>query len=99
MAGAQQLEEVQPAFAGRRAEPGEVAVADLRAGAVRGLVAGAGVIDRDPGGCVSPARSTSRASVRKASWPSFNRRRICRVEMAKPMVRSCATKRGTVTCP
>src|SRR3954466_5463123 len=54
MTGAQELEEVQPAFAGRGAEPSEMVVADLRAGPVRGLVAGPGVIDRDPGGLRQP---------------------------------------------
>src|SRR3954454_13558999 len=49
MAGAQEFEEVQPALAGCCTKPGEVVVADLRAGAVRGLVAGSGVIHRDPG--------------------------------------------------
>src|SRR3954447_1731658 len=49
MTSPQQLEEVQPAFAGRCTKPGKVIVADLRAGAVRGLVAGPGVVDRDPG--------------------------------------------------
>src|SRR4051812_50079261 len=50
MTGAQELEEVQPAFAGRGAEPSEMVVADLRAGPIRGLVAGPRGIDRDPGG-------------------------------------------------
>src|SRR3954468_13039842 len=54
MTGAQEFQEVQPALAGRGAEPGEVVVADLRAGPVRGLVAGPGVIDRDPGGLRPP---------------------------------------------
>ena len=46
--GAQQLQEVQPALRSSRGEPGEVIVADLGTHAVRSLVAGAGVVDRDP---------------------------------------------------
>ena len=48
MPGPQQREEVQPALAGRAAEPGEVVIADLRADAIHRLVPGAGVVDRDP---------------------------------------------------
>src|SRR5688572_320471 len=55
MASPQQLEKVQPALAGRRAKPGEVVIADLRAGPVRGLVAGPGVVDRDPGRLRQPS--------------------------------------------
>ena len=54
MAGAQQLEEVQPALRARGAEPGEVVVADLGADAVPALVAGAGVVDADPGRGLQP---------------------------------------------
>jgi hypothetical protein len=50
VAGTEQIEEVAPTFAGRRAEPGEMIVADLGARAVAGLVARASVIDADPGG-------------------------------------------------
>ena len=39
VAGLQQLEEVQPALAARRAEPGEAVVAELRADAVDAAVA------------------------------------------------------------
>ena len=49
MAGAQQIEEVQPALRWPCAEPGEPVVADLRAEAVRYFVPCAGVIDRYPG--------------------------------------------------
>src|SRR5215217_9059094 len=49
MTGAQEFQEVQPALAGCCTKPGEVVVADLRASAVRSLVAGPGVVDRDPG--------------------------------------------------
>ena len=48
VAGAQQVEEVQPALAARRAEPGEVVVADLRADAVGAAVARTGVVHGDP---------------------------------------------------
>ncbi len=54
MAGAQQAEEVQPALARRGAEPGEVPVADLRAGAVRAPVPRAGVVHRDPARRLQP---------------------------------------------
>ena len=54
VAGPQQLEEVQPALAGRRAEPGEAVVADLRADAVDAAVARAGVVHRDPGAVCQP---------------------------------------------
>ena len=66
MAGAQQLEEVQPALAGCCAKPGEVVVADLRAGAVRGLVAGSGVIDRDPSGLRQPGAQHVASLIEKA---------------------------------
>jgi hypothetical protein len=46
---AQQIEEVQTALAARRAEPGEMIIAELRAGAVAGLVARAGIIHAHPG--------------------------------------------------
>jgi hypothetical protein len=46
VAGAQQREKVEAALGA--GQPGEVGVADLRAEAIRGFVAGAGVVDRDP---------------------------------------------------
>ena len=46
-----------------------------------------------------PARSTSRASVWNASCPAISSRITCRFEMLTPIARSCATNRGTVTCP
>ena len=54
MAGAQQLQEIETALRIRGAEPGEVCVADLRAEAIRGLVASTGIVDRDPGGAREP---------------------------------------------
>jgi hypothetical protein len=54
VAGAQQFEEVKAALGVRGAEPGDVLVADLRAEAVSGLVAGAGVVNRDPVGAREP---------------------------------------------
>src|SRR5438876_802336 len=50
VAGAQQFEEVAAALRAGGAEPGEVRVADVRADAIRGLVASPGVVDRDPRG-------------------------------------------------
>ena len=54
VAGAQQVEEVEPALGRPRAEPGEVVVADLRAEAVAASVACAGVVHRDPGSGLQP---------------------------------------------
>ena len=54
MASAQQLEKVEAALRIRCAEPGEVGIADLRAKTILGLVAGTGVIDRDPWGTRKP---------------------------------------------
>ena len=48
----QQIEEVQATLASRRAEPGEVVVADLRADAVRALVTCPRVIHRNPTRCL-----------------------------------------------
>src|SRR5215212_352371 len=66
MVSPHQLKKVQPAFAGRGAEPGKVVVADLRAGAVRGLVAGPGVIDRDPGRLRQPGAQHIASLITKA---------------------------------
>ena len=54
VAGAQQLEKVVAVLRIRGAEPSEVFIADLRAEAIRGLVASAGVVHRDPGGAGKP---------------------------------------------
>lgn len=54
MSGAQQVEEVQPALARARAEPGEIVVADLRAKAVAPRVSRAGIVGADPGGALQP---------------------------------------------
>ena len=48
VAGAQELQEVQPALAAGRAEPGEIVVADLRADGIGAAMARAGVVHRDP---------------------------------------------------
>ena len=48
MTGAQQVEEVQPALAARRAEPGEIVIANLRADAVGAAVACTGVVHAHP---------------------------------------------------
>src|ERR1700688_3069614 len=48
---------------------------------------------------VSPARSTSRASARKPSWPSLSRRTTWRLEMRMPSVRNSVTSRGAVVWP
>ena len=50
VAGTQQVEEVQPALAARRAEPGEAVVADLRADGIDTTMARTGVVHRDPVG-------------------------------------------------
>ena len=51
----QKRQEVQPALRAGGGEPGKISVADVRAGAVHALVAGAGVIDRDPRRALEPA--------------------------------------------
>src|ERR1700759_402138 len=48
-ASAQQVQEIEPALRAGRAEPSKAVIADVRAGAVLRLVAGVGVVDRDPG--------------------------------------------------
>ena len=48
MSGAQEIEEVQPALAGPRAEPGEAVVSDLCAEAILSGVARASIVHRDP---------------------------------------------------
>ena len=48
MAGVQQAKEIQPAFRFRRAEGGEVVIADLCANAIPGLMPRAGIVNRDP---------------------------------------------------
>ena len=54
-ASPQKRQEVQPALRAGGGEPGKISVADVRAGAVHALVAGAGVIDRDPRRALEPA--------------------------------------------
>jgi hypothetical protein len=46
MSGTQQIEEVQPALGGSRAEPGEAVVADLRVKAVFGFMVGPALLSR-----------------------------------------------------
>ena len=41
----------------------------------------------------SPARSTSRFSAKKPSWPAISRRTSCRLEMTMPNARTCANSR------
>ena len=59
VSGTQQLEEIQSALAGPRAEPGEAVVADLRAEAILPGMPRAGIVHRDPAGVRNPARNTS----------------------------------------
>ena len=100
VAGAQQLQEIEAALRVCGAEPGEVRVADLRAEAVRGLVARAGVVHGDPGSASQARRAARRGlSSRKTSWPSISRRTTWRLETAMPSACNCATSRGTVTWP
>ena len=54
VAGAEQIEEVQPALRGPRAEPGEPLIADLRAKPVLPGMPRAGVVNCDPGRCFQP---------------------------------------------
>src|SRR5215204_2560062 len=67
VAGAQQLEEIEPALEGGGTKPGEMRVADLRTEAIGGFVPRASVVTVIQAALESPARSTSRASVRKPS--------------------------------
>ena len=91
VAGAQQVEEVQPALAAGRAEPGEVVVADLRADGVGAAMARAGVVHRDPVRRLPGQRAAPRgSSVRKSSCPSISRRMTCRLEMLTPNACSSA---------
>jgi hypothetical protein len=64
VSGPQQLEEVQPALAGRGAEPGEMVIADLRADAIPRPVPRPGVVTVTQPALSSPARSTSWLSSR-----------------------------------
>jgi len=54
MPGAEQVEEIQPALRGPRAEPGEPLVADLCAKPVLPGMACTGIVDADPGRCFQP---------------------------------------------
>ena len=100
MAGAQQAEEVAAALGVRGAEPGEVCVADLRAEAVRGLVASAGVVDRDPGSARQGGAQHIAVLRAEAVLAGDRQRRMsCRLEMMTPNARSSASSRATVTCP
>ena len=45
-----------------------------------------------------PARSTSRVRY-ESILTAISSRITCRLEMLTPIARSCATSRGTVTCP
>jgi len=42
----------------------------------------------------SPARSTSRFSAKKPSWPAISRRTSCRLEMTMPNARNWSTEDG-----
>ena len=63
----EQFEEVEPAFAARRAEPGETVIADLRADGVGATMPRTGVVHRDPlrrfqPGEIDPVRDPSAAT-------------------------------------
>src|SRR3984893_3207164 len=60
VAGAQQREEVEAALGAGGAEPGEMRVADLRAEAIRSVVASAGVVHRNPGHTEAPGPQHNR---------------------------------------
>ena len=98
-ASPQKRQEVQPALRAGGGEPGKISVADVRAGAVHALVAGAGVIDRDPRRALEPALKHTGRLGRKSSLPAMRRRTTWRLEIAIPRSRNCATIRGTVTWP
>ena len=100
MTGAQQVEEVQPALRWPGGEPGEAVIADVRGVLVAPGMAGAGIIDRHPGGR-SPARPPGWRPSRlwKASLLAVRRVTIWPFEMRRPKPLSWASRRSTVTCP
>ena len=100
MAGAQQVEEIEPALRAGGAEPGEAVVADLRAEAVRRLVARAGVVDRDPGrrlkaGAQHVARLVEEAVLAADQQPHD----LPLGDLDADGVQQSLTSRGTVTWP
>ena len=99
MAGAQQFQEVQPALGAGRAEPGEMIIADLRAEAVRRLVARARIVDRNPGGRLQARAQYVARLAEEAVLAAINSRTTCRLETSMPIAPSSVTSRGTVTWP
>ena len=114
MAGAQQIQEVQPAFRRPGAKPCEPVIADLRAKAVLPLWRAPVSVRQTPSGTSarfanrstdtngdvsSPARKTSWASVTKPSCLSVNRRCNCRFEIDTPTDRNKANSRGSGRLP
>src|SRR5262249_11264798 len=98
--GQEHLEEIQPALGTRRSEGRKLIVANMRAETVLGFVERAPVSSTVIHAAEdSPVRSTSRASLRKVSWPSMSSRITCRLEITMPMSLSRLTRRGTVTWP
>jgi hypothetical protein len=72
-----------------------VGVANLGAEAVGGFVSSTVI----QAALESPARSMSRASVRKSSWRSIKRRSTWRFQIKMPRLRNSVTNRRTVICP
>ena len=99
VAGAQHLEEVQPALRAGGGEGGEVVVAELGADAVLVLVAGAGVVDADPGRRAQPGPQHVACLVEEGALALVQQPTTWRLEIAMPMAGSWATRRGTVTWP
>ena len=66
VAGTQQVEEIEAALRSGGAEPGKMVVADLRAEAIRALVASTGIVHRDPGGARQPGAQHIAGLVAKA---------------------------------
>ena len=99
MTGAQQAEEVEAALRAGGAEPGEMVVADLGAEAVLRLMAGAGVIDRDPGGVGQPGAEHIARFGMEAIMAVIEQADHLALGERMPSVRNSVTSRGAVVWP
>jgi hypothetical protein len=99
VAGAQQIEKVQPALARGGGEPGKVLVADLRADAVGGFVARAGIVHADPGGVGQAGAQHVTGFVAKPILARDQQAHHLTARDIHATARNCAAMRRTVTCP
>ena len=93
------MEEIEAALRSRGAKPDKVCVADLRAEAIRGLVASAGIVDRDPGGAREPGAQHLAVLRQEAVLAGYQQTHELPLEMTMPNARNCANSRGTVIWP